>query len=129
MGCFVMTTDSFEPEFGQLVMGQPPQEFETPGYVDAALEFLAEMFFEDKNISKENPFRNTGYSWKNNVFEVHAYDWNEDHIQEYNFKYKDIKVSWYKYLGRGSSINREVTPVECWEMLKECVESLIEKYD
>lgn len=118
--------DKYEPELGQLTMGQPMQEFDTPCYMDAALEFLASMFFDDKNISRENPFRNTGYSWENDIFEVHAYDWDEDHIQEYNFKYGDIKVSWYKYLGRGMSINREVTPEECWEMLKDCVESLMD---
>jgi hypothetical protein len=115
----------YEPELGQMCFGQPTQQFECPDYVAAALEYLAESFFYDKNLSKENPFRNTGARWSNSVFEVRAYDWNEDNIQTFNFKYKDIEVSWYKYSGRGMSINREVSEKECWEMLKECVESIL----
>jgi hypothetical protein len=117
--------NEYEPELGQMCMGQPTQSLECPTYVDVALEYLAESFFYNKDISDENPFRNTGARWSNSIFEVNAYDWNEDNIQQFNFKYKDIKVSWYKYLGRGMSINREVSEKECWKMLKECVESIM----
>jgi hypothetical protein len=114
----------YEPELGQIFYGQEPQKFECPDYVAAALEYLTHFFY-DKDISRENPFRNTGARWHNSIFEVNAYDWNEDNVQPFNFKYKDIEVSWYKYLGRGMSINREVSEEECWEMLKECVESIL----
>jgi hypothetical protein len=114
----------YEPELGQACMGQPTQQFECPDYVTAALEYLATLFY-DKNLSRENPFRNTGWSFINTVFMVHAYDWDDAKTQPFNFKYKDIEVSWYKYLGRGISINREVSEKECWEMLKECVESIL----
>ena len=117
-------SDKYELELGQMMFGQPSQELECPDYVGAALEYLANFFY-NKSVSKENPFRNTGWEWNNNVFEVEAYDWNEDVKQPYNFKYKDIEVSWYKYLGRGTSINREVSERECWEMLKDCVESVL----
>ena len=50
----------------------------------------------------DSPFDNTGNSFIGENFEVHAYDWDEDSSQEYNFKFGDIKISWYKYLGRGS---------------------------
>jgi hypothetical protein len=115
----------YEPELGQILYGQEPQEFECPTYVEAALEYLAESFFYNKNISDENPFRNTGAQWANSVFEVNAYNWDEESNQLFNFKYKDIEISWYKYLGRGMSINREVSEEECWKMLKACVESII----
>jgi hypothetical protein len=114
----------YEPELGQMCMGQPTQRLECPDYVTAALEYLANFFY-DKVLSSNNPFRNTGARWSNLVFEVSSYDWNEDNIQPFNLKYKDIKVSWYKYLGRGMSINREVSERECWEMLRECVESIL----
>jgi len=114
----------YEPELGQMCMGQPTQKLECPDYVAAALEYLA-YFFYDKKISQGNPFRNTGAKWSNFLFTVNAYDWNEDNIQPFNFKYKDIEISWYKYLGRGMSINREVSEEECWTMLKECVESIV----
>jgi hypothetical protein len=114
----------YEPELGQACMGQPTQQFECPTYVTAALEYLA-IFLEGRLLFPENPFRNTGWSHQNTVFTVCAYEWNEDKVQDFNFKYKDIEVSWYKYLGRGMSINREVSDKECWEMLKECVESIL----
>lgn len=115
----------YEPEIGQACFGQPSQPLECPTYVEVALEYLANFFY-NKDISTENPFRNTGWQWSNKVFEVNAYNWDEDKIQPYNFKYKDIEISWYKYLGRGMSINREVTEIECWKMLKDCVESILD---
>jgi hypothetical protein len=114
----------YEPELGQMCFGQPSKELECPDYVAVALEYLANFFYNEE-ISKNNPFRNTGQKWHNSVFEVSAYEWDEDIIQTFNFKYKDIEVSWYKYLGRGMSINREVPERECWKMLKDCVESIL----
>ena len=72
----------------------------------------------------DNPFDNTGNTFKNDTFEVQAYNWDDNVEQEYNFKYKDIKVSWYKYLGRGVTINRDVTEQEAKDMLKNCIISL-----
>lgn len=116
--------NEYKPELGQLCFGQPSQNFDCPEYIEAALEYLANFFY-NQELSDENPFRNTGYNWSNDIFDVRAYDWNEEHIQSYNFKYKDIEISWYKYLGRGMSINRFVSEKECWEMLKNCIQSLI----
>lgn len=41
-----------------------------------------------------------------------------------NFKYKNIEISWYKYLGRGMDIP-EMTYEELDEMLNDCIKSLI----
>lgn len=38
-------------------------------------------------------------------------------IEVPNFKYKDIEVRWYKYLGRGCTVNRAITPDEGAAML------------
>lgn len=117
--------NEYIPELGQMCFGQPSQQFETPEHVIAALEYLA-VIFDDKQVSDNNPFRNTGWKWCNNVFEVNAYNWNEDIVQEYNFKYKDILISWYKYLNRGMSINRFVSIKECWIMLTDCANSVLD---
>lgn len=60
----------------------------------------------------ESPFDNTGNSFTElkDVFEVQAYNWNDEESQDYNFIFKgengkDIKISWYKYLGRDTTIN------------------------
>ena len=65
----------------------------------------------------DSPFDNTGNSFRLGNFEIHAYNWNDDESQEYNFIYKvdknkanmpDLKISWYKYLGRDTTINQEL---------------------
>ena len=58
------------------------------------------------------------------VFEVHAYNWDDETIQPYNFKCGDVEISWYKYLGRGMDIP-ELTYEELDDMLNECLKSLL----
>lgn len=118
-------TDYFEPELGQAIFGQPHQVLECPEYVVALLQYLEyemELYecFDDGN----SPFRNTGNSYANDVFQVESYSWNEDVEQIWNFKYQDIEISWYKWLGRGTSINREITPEDAIKMFEECLKSV-----
>lgn len=72
----------------------------------------------------DNPFDNTGNTFKNSMFEVQAYSWNDDIEQQYNFKYKDIEISWYKYLGRDTTINKKISEKEAVEMYNNCIKSL-----
>lgn len=72
----------------------------------------------------DSPFENTGNSWANNVFEVQAYSWNDEVKQQYNFKCGNIEISWYKYLGRDTTINKEFTEKEIISMYNKCIESL-----
>lgn len=72
----------------------------------------------------DSPFENTGNRWANNVFEVQAYSWNEEEHQEYNFKCGDIEISWYKYLGRDTTINNIYSEREIIDMYDKCIESL-----
>lgn len=74
----------------------------------------------------DSPFGNTGNSFKNDVFEVNAYYWGADEkeMEKPNFKYKNIEISWYKYLGRGMDIP-EMTYEELDDMLNECLKSLL----
>lgn len=67
----------------------------------------------------DSPFDNSGNTFKFGNFEIMAYDWNDDHEQEYNFIYRvnknkanmpDLKIRWYKYLGRITEINQQVDP-------------------
>lgn len=39
-----------------------------------------------------------------------------------NFRWRDVRVNWYKHIGRGMSANRDVPPEEIAEMLVECLE-------
>lgn len=82
------------------------------------------MQFE--NPDYDNPFNNTGNIYKNDVFVVQAYSWNDEVNQPYNFKYKDIEVSWYKYLGRDTTVNKKVTPTQCNKLLTDCINSILD---
>jgi len=99
---------------------------------EAALSYLDyELRRVMRNIHQkeyQSPFANTGQEFKCEVFEVQAYCWNEDIDQPFNFKWRDVEISWYKYLGRGMSANKELSPDLASKMLKECLEFL-EKYE
>jgi hypothetical protein len=122
--------NKYIPELGQEAFGQPYLQFGCSALCLAALESISVEWDRVMwNIHQEelpNPFGNTGASWTCDYFEVHAYDWNEDNEQPFNFKWKNIEISWYKYLGRGMSCNRDVSLHEISEMLDNCLEALIE---
>ena len=72
----------------------------------------------------DSPFENTGNRWANDVFEVQAYSWDDDEEQLYNFKCGDIEISWYKYLGRDTTINGEYEEATLINMYNKCIKSL-----
>lgn len=87
-----------------------------------------------KEFNDENPWQNTGNvkGYKNDTFEVHAYDWGWDYSdsntpQPPNFKWRDLEITWYKWCGRGLSTNRQTSHNELALMLNECLESLNEE--
>lgn len=102
---------------------------EVPNYVLAAFgqidDELSRIMWNINQEKFNSPFGNTGNKFKNDVFEVEAYNWNEDYDQKYNFKWGDYKVKWYKYSGRDPEANRFISPDECAQMLDECLESII----
>jgi hypothetical protein len=101
---------------------------EVPNYVQAAFrqidEELSRVMWNINQKEFDSPFNNTGNKFKNDVFEVEAYSWDDEYNQEYNFKWKDYKVRWYKHCLRDPQANREMTPYECAKMLDECLESI-----
>lgn len=119
-------------ELGQMFFGHGFQPLDVPPYVEAALVLVREnlsryqwnMHQKDAEI---DPFGNSGAEYKDKVFEVQAYDWSEPSDQEYNFKWKDFKLSWYKYFGRGMSMSREMSPDEAAVMLSEILANINKK--
>ena len=54
----------------------------------------------------DSPFYNNGGRYQcGDTFMVCAYDWDDD--SKANFYYKDIRIYWYKHLGRCTMINIE----------------------
>lgn len=118
---------NYSPELGQMLFGQPHQAFEAPPALEHALSLIGENIVAAAAARKEqqdNPFQNTGATFKNDVFEVQAYSWNEEEEQPFNFAWRDLRVSWYKYVGRGMSANMEVDARLVNEMLIDCLNSI-----
>lgn len=102
------------------------QIYQCPDYLMDTLKKISTTlnhYFKYDNVFG-NPFSNSGSKYKNDVFEVEAYSWDEEYEQPYNFKYKDIKISWYKYLGRDTTVNKEISYEECQEMENNCLKSI-----
>jgi hypothetical protein len=115
----------YEPEMGQALFGQPYKEYGASALLIAVLnEISSELDRVMWNVTQkkyDSPFGNTGNTFKCDTFEVEAYSWNEDIDQPYNFKWRDVEVSWYKYLGRGMSVNQVLTSNRIAEMLADCL--------
>lgn len=113
----------YQPELGQMCFGQPWQQKECPDKVLSALRALQCAF--DVVRDDVNPFGNNGTRFDGEKFMAHSYSWNDDEEQEFNFAWRDVRVSWYKYLGRGTTINRDMSDTEVSEMLRECMAELL----
>ncbi len=104
------------PELGQMVFGQPTQQYEADNLMDAVINLLScEIERVLGNVTQErdigNPFSNSGSRFDTEGLSVHAYSWGDDD-QPWNLKCGDVEVSWYKYAGRGMSVNKPMTPQE-----------------
>jgi len=116
-------------ELGNLMFNtNKNQVYNCPDYVVALLSDInRKLKIVAWNVDHkdfDSPFENTGNRWANDVFEVQAYSWNDDEEQQYNFKCGDIEISWYKYLGRDTTINNEYSEKEIIKMYNKCMKSL-----
>lgn len=124
--------DKLEPEFGQMCFGQPWQQFEASELLIAALRAIQRkldlVMWNKHQVEYDSPFYNTGNTFSNKVFDLAAYSWDETKEQKYNFKWKDIEISWYKNVGRSTSVNKDMSSAEIEAMLNDCLQSL-EEFD
>lgn len=119
----------FVPELGQAMFGQPFKYYDASNLLLAALEYirkeLRRVYWNIHQKEIIDPFDNTGCGkYKNDTFEVVAYSWDDEKEQPYNFKWRDVEISWYKYLGRGVSVNQQLAPDKINELLEDCLRSL-----
>lgn len=118
-------------ELGNLMFNtNKNQRYECPKWIVALLNELDNQLDRVMwNIHQEeypSPFDNTANTFKNNIFEVQAYSWNDEVEQPYNFKCGDIEISWYKYLGRDTTINGEYEPQKIIDMFDKCLQSILD---
>lgn len=118
------------------------QSYKCPRYIIALLDSIDnELDRIMHNITHkewDSPFSNTGNRFKlDNVFEVEAYNWNDGVCQDYNFIYyvdkskanmPNLEISWYKYLGRDTTMNQEIDPNVMVDIYDDIIEKL-RKYE
>lgn len=73
----------------------------------------------DVLFREDNPFSNTGAEFIGERIQVQAYSWDDEYDQNYNFKWRDFEVSWYKHAGRGMTSNRNLSDKEVQELMSE----------
>lgn len=118
----------YEPELGQAVFGQPWKEYDCPEWLIAMLDYLNKelerVMWNRHQEEYLSPFSNTGNEFKCDTFHVQAYSWDEEQDQPYNFKWKDVEISWYKYLGRGTTVNQKIGFNKANKMFEQCLNSI-----
>lgn len=124
-----MSDDEYVPEIGQAVFGQPFKQYPVSNIWEAALACLRDRLdIAMWNINQkeyETPFGNTGSVFSDlPEFQVHAYSWDESIEQPFNFRWREVEISWYKHAGRGLSANQRLTPEQASHMLDECLEAI-----
>lgn len=124
----------YEPELGQLVFGQPSQRYQAPDDLEYALDAIrgcldAALRYRGHDIgSFDSPFSNSGAAFRCPVFGVWSYQWGDKEEQPCNFYHwpSKLKVSWYKWCGRGLSVDRRVDEHFCDKVLLSCVEAIVQ---
>lgn len=129
-------------ELGNLMFNKNAnQRFECPTYIIALLDYISEelkrIHYNIDQVEYNSPFENTAEHFILGNFEIHAYNWEGNIAQEYNFIYKvdktksnidDIKISWYKYLGRDTTVNQDLNSDIYVDMFNDILEQLL-KYE
>lgn len=111
--------NQYTPELGKMAFGQPHEQYEISDAWECALRVLSGCIEEAHEHC--NPADNSGSKFTAKSFHMNAYDWGEE-SDEPSFKWRDIEVRWYKYLGRGTTVSKEDLSARlAFEMLTECV--------
>lgn len=120
-------------ELGQMFLSNTPVlEYDVPELFEAALRALGDEIerveWNRTQKSYEAPLGNVGGEYSTDAFKMNSYCWCDGERHKNgcptNFKWRDLEVNWYKYLGRGMSANKEITPDMTSQMLTECLASV-----
>lgn len=115
------------------------QQLNCPEYIVALLRDidrqLKRIMWNIYQEEYDSPFDNTSNKFRLENFEIQAYSWDDNIEQEYNFIYKidkskanmpDLKISWYKYLGRDTTINQEIDSNVMVDIYDDIIKKLLE---
>lgn len=122
--------NKYEPELGQAMFGNSTSEHGCPEFVEAGLRHLASEIerveWNRTGQSYEAPTGNNGGKYDTDVFRMRAYYWGDDEelVNAPNFVCDGLEVRWYKYLGRGMSMNRRIDANEFYQLIDRCLKSV-----
>jgi hypothetical protein len=125
---------SFTPELGQLGFSNTPwQEHEVSELAVAALRAIGDemervMWNRTQEVYNAPTGNVGGEPFVTSAFTMRAYCWCDGggHPEGCppNFEWRDLRICWYKHLGRGTSANADLTPDMIAEMLTDCLASV-----
>jgi len=119
----------YEPEMGQAIFGNPMGFYECPEFVGALLKYLLEEIERVYwNVNQKEWDKNEDPKIKGIEFNSYYWGDNEEEGEKPNFKFKSVEIRWYKYVGRGMSLNKEMSEKQWRQWFDKCLK-VIRKAD
>ena len=120
----------YEPELGQIMWDMPPGEFDLGKLEKLVVSNLRKLAQLTKVEGLGDNIGGHSVKFRSDVFVMQNYHWCTEGddcktAAQPNFKCGDVEIRWYKYLGRGMSVNRQVTREELTEIFQKCKDSLL----
>lgn len=106
------------PELGQILMGNPTGEFQMREYqtalVSAVVEAIGRMHW-NKHQRQFDAY--APYMW------YRPYYWGEDEATAAlpNLAIAGLEIRWYKHLGRGMTVNKQLSPDQWVEWFEQAL--------
>ena len=117
----------YAPELGQFAFGsQAWQSYEMPEYAEALLNYIfdeIERVYWNINQKQWERYQDP----KLKQIKIRPYWWGDENSKMAklaNFEYNGVGVSWYKYPGRGMSVDVKWKPTEWVYWFDGCMEHL-----
>ena len=110
---------SFQPELGQAAFGAPWVEYDVSDIgsacIAALLDEIRRVFWNRAQRQVEFRSEDDAETWNayGSAIEWHAYWWGNEDADEArrpNLIFDGVAVHWYKWPGRGDSVDREMLP-------------------
>lgn len=103
-------------------------EIPCPNWIIALLkdikERLNKAFLSQYNLEVPSPFENTSCVHQGRCFTVYSHQMSSEMKPLYNFKYKNIEITWDKCLGNNTIINGEYSNEEIINMYNDIINEI-----
>jgi len=114
---------AYEPELGQMCFGNAWNAIDLLAAFPAASEYLCAL----RDLTCEDF---AYWDFANETFEAHDYWWGDEEAPEAsrpNFRCGEVEIRWYKYPGRGTTTNSDLTSDQWRALFSKCIASVTPK--